>query len=84
MQSVGHADLVIDLPLPLEVGGVLVELAVILPAHAVDDQVVVEVVGVYMLGHYDAGFTLRTYTHATRQAQEDAAQKMGNFMAQVM
>lgn len=37
-----------------------------------------------MLGHYDAGFTLRTYTHATRQAQEDAAQKMGNFMAQVM
>ena len=37
-----------------------------------------------MLGHYDAGFTLRTYTHATRQAQEEAAQKMGSFMTQVM
>lgn len=36
-----------------------------------------------MLGHYDAGFTLRTYTHATRQMQEQAAEKMGNFMAQV-
>ncbi|BAK97689.1 hypothetical protein OBV_04910 [Oscillibacter valericigenes Sjm18-20] len=22
-----------------------------------------------MLGHYDVGFTLRTYTHATQQAQ---------------
>ena len=37
-----------------------------------------------MLGHYDAGFTLRTYTHATRQMQNQAAEKMGNFMAQVM
>ena len=37
-----------------------------------------------MLGHYDAGFTLRTYTHATRQMQELAAEKMGNFMAQVI
>ncbi len=37
-----------------------------------------------MLGHYDAGFTLRTYTHATRQMQEEAAQTMGNFMAQLM
>ena len=37
-----------------------------------------------MLGHYDAGFTLRTYTHATRQKQEEAAQTMGSFMAQVM
>ena len=26
-----------------------------------------------MLGHYDAGFTLRTYTHATRQMQRSAA-----------
>ena len=34
-----------------------------------------------MLGHYDAGFTLRTYTHATRQKQDEAAQTMGNFMA---
>jgi len=37
-----------------------------------------------MLGHYDAGFTLRTYTHATRQKQDEAATTMGNFMAQVM
>ena len=37
-----------------------------------------------MLGHYDAGFTLRTYTHATRQMQEQAAEKMGTFMEQVM
>lgn len=37
-----------------------------------------------MLGHYDAGFTLRTYTHATRQMQEQAAEKMGSFMTQIM
>ena len=37
-----------------------------------------------MLGHYDAGFTLRTYTHATQQMQEQAAEKMGSFMEQVM
>ena len=37
-----------------------------------------------MLGHYDAGFTLRTYTHATRQMQEQAAEKLGNFMERVM
>ena len=37
-----------------------------------------------MLGHYDAGFTLKTYTHATRQKQEEAAQTMGSFMAQVL
>ena len=36
------------------------------------------------LGHYDAGFTLRTYTHVTRQMQQKAAEKMGSFMAQVM
>lgn len=36
------------------------------------------------LGHFDAGFTLRTYTHATRQKQDEAAQTMGNFMEQVM
>ena len=29
-----------------------------------------------MLGHYDAGFTLRTYTHATRQKQDEAAQTL--------
>ena len=37
-----------------------------------------------MLGHYDAGFTLRTYTHATRQAQDEAAEKMDSFMTQMM
>ena len=37
-----------------------------------------------MLGHYDAGFTLRTYTHATRQAQDTAAITMGEIMAQVV
>lgn len=36
-----------------------------------------------MLGHYDARFTLRTYTHTTRQKQDEAAQTMGNLMAQV-
>ena len=37
-----------------------------------------------MLDHYDAGFTLRTYTHATRQKQDEAAQTMGSFMEQIM
>ena len=37
-----------------------------------------------MLGHYNAGFTLSTYAHATRQMQEDAAQKMGSFVTQAM
>ena len=37
-----------------------------------------------MLGHYDAGFTLRTYTHATRQMQNQAAETMGYFMSKVM
>ena len=37
-----------------------------------------------MLGHYDAGFTLSTYTHATRQMQDQAAETMGNFMTQMM
>lgn len=51
-QTVGHTDLVIDLPLPLEVCGVLVELVSILPAHAVDDQVIVEVLGIHMGGNH--------------------------------
>ena len=37
-----------------------------------------------MLGHADPGFTLRTYTHATRQKQDEAAETVGNFMAQIM
>ena len=35
----------------------------------------------HTLGHYSAGFTLDTYTHVTTQMQEDAAQKIGGFMA---
>ena len=34
-----------------------------------------------MLGHYSAGFTLDTYTHATSQMQRDAANKLGGFMS---
>lgn len=37
-----------------------------------------------MLGHYDAGFTLRTCTHSARQAQDDAAEKTGSFITQMM
>ena len=37
-----------------------------------------------MLGHYDAGFTLRTHTHATRQKQDEAAATMGAFMEQML
>ncbi len=37
-----------------------------------------------MLGHYDAGFTLRTYTHATDRMQEEAAATMGKLMAMSM
>ena len=35
-----------------------------------------------MLGHYDAGFTLRTYTHTTNRQQAEAADMMGSLMAQ--
>ena len=34
-----------------------------------------------MLGHYDAGFTLRTYTHTTTKQQEKAAEPMGALLA---
>ena len=37
-----------------------------------------------MPGHYDAGFTLRTYTHATQQKQDEAAQTMGSVLGQVI
>lgn len=33
-----------------------------------------------LLGHYSSGFTLDTYTHVTRKMQEEAAEKMGQFM----
>ena len=35
-----------------------------------------------MLGHYDAGFTLRTYTHTTNRQQAEAADMMGSLAAQ--
>ena len=35
-----------------------------------------------MLGHYDAGFTLRTYSHTTNRQQAEAADMMGSLMAQ--
>lgn len=34
-----------------------------------------------MLCHFDAGFTLRTYTHVTTKMQEQAADTMGQFIA---
>ena len=33
-----------------------------------------------ILGHYDAGFTLRTYTHVTIKMQEEAAATMGKLI----
>lgn len=32
------------------------------------------------LGHYSPGFTLETYTHVTKRMQENAAEKMGQFL----
>lgn len=37
-----------------------------------------------MLGHYSAGFTLDTYTHATMKMQIEAADKLGGFIAQTV
>ena len=37
-----------------------------------------------MLGHYDAGFTLRTYTHATAAAQVEAARTISSVITQAM
>ena len=39
--------------------------------------------GILHAGALRCGLTLRTYTHATWQTQQKAAEKMGNFMAQV-
>ena len=38
----------------------------------------------HTLGHYSSGFTLDTYTHVTTKMQEEAAEKMGNFMAMTL
>ena len=36
------------------------------------------------LGHYSAGFTLNTYTHATAQMKQDAADTTGAVISQAM
>ena len=36
------------------------------------------------LGHYDAGFTLSTYTHATEGMKRDAADTIGSVIGQTM
>ena len=36
------------------------------------------------LGHYDAGFTLSTYTHATAEMKRDAADTIGSVISQTM
>ena len=36
------------------------------------------------LGHYSAGFTLNTYTHATAQMKQDAADTIGEVISQQM
>ena len=36
------------------------------------------------LGHYDAGFTLSTYTHATAEMKRGAADTIGNVISQAM
>jgi len=38
----------------------------------------------HMLGHFFSGFTLDTYTHVTTKMQEEAAEKMGSFMAMTL
>lgn len=35
------------------------------------------------LGHYSAGFTLSTYTHATPEMMREAADTMGNVIGQI-
>ena len=37
-----------------------------------------------MLGHYDAGFTLRTYTHATPDMMREAADTMGDVIGKAI
>ena len=36
------------------------------------------------LGHYDAGFTLSTYTHATAEMKRSAADTIGSIISQTM
>jgi len=36
------------------------------------------------LGHYDAGFTLSTYTHATPEMMREAADTMGDVIGRAI
>lgn len=49
--AVRHADLIIDLPMPLEICGVLVQLFAVLAAHAVDHQMVMKMVCIQVCCH---------------------------------
>lgn len=53
--------------------------ATLAPQNGVDIKTVSS-----MPGHCGAGFTPCAYTHTTRQMQNQAAETMGNFMAQIM
>ena len=37
-----------------------------------------------MLGHYNAGFTLDTYTHVTGDMQRNAADIVGGFLTELL
>ena len=50
IQAMSQTELIVDLPVPLQVSGVLMQLFTILTADAVDDQVVVQMVRVHMGG----------------------------------
>ena len=41
-------------------------------------------IGVDTLGHYSAGFTLDTYTHATQRMKREAADTIGSVIDQAM
>ena len=53
--------------------------AVLSPKYGVDGKTLSDA-----LGHYDAGFTLSTYTHATAEMKRDAAAAIGNVTSQAM
>ena len=37
-----------------------------------------------LLGHYSAGFTLDTYAHVNLSMKQDAASKVGSFLAEAL
>ena len=51
LQTVGGADLIVDGPVGLQVSGALVELFPVLETDTVDDQMAVQVIGVYVGSH---------------------------------